>query len=70
MTFWLIVAGLLALALAFLVLPMLRRSPSLETEQRLQQNIQIAREQKQLLQAQRDAGEIDDAAFDSAYRDL
>ncbi len=49
---------------------MLRRSPSLETEQRLQQNIQIAREQKQLLQAQRDAGEIDDAAFDSAYRDL
>ncbi len=70
MTFWLIVAGLLALALAFLVLPMLRRSPSLETEQRLQQNIQIAREQKQLLQAQRDAGEIDDAGFDSAYRDL
>ena len=70
MIFWAAVIVLLALALAFLVVPLLRRVPSLETDQRLQQNIQIAREQKRLLQAQLEAGEIDADSYDSAYRDL
>jgi len=70
MIFWTAVILLLLLALAFLVIPLLRRVPSLETDQRLQQNIQIAREQKRQLQAQLEAGEIDADSYDSAYRDL
>ena len=70
MIFWIAVAGLLALALVLLVLPMLRRAREAEDGQRQQQNIQIAREQKQQLDAQLAAGEIDQAGYDSAYSDL
>ncbi|MDJ0776644.1 MAG: c-type cytochrome biogenesis protein CcmI [Gammaproteobacteria bacterium] len=70
MIFWISAAGLLVLALVMLLPPMLRRVQETGEDQRRQQNIQIAREQKQQLDAQLAAGEIDQAAYDSAYRDL
>ena len=70
MIFWIIVIALLALALAIVLLPLLRQSREQADDQRRQQNIQIAREQKQQLEAQLAAGEIDQAGFDSAYLDL
>jgi cytochrome c-type biogenesis protein CcmH len=70
MSFWIIVAALLALALALLVLPLLRASRQRESGQRQQQNIDIAREKKRLLEAQLADGEIDQAGFDAAYLDL
>ncbi len=70
MIFWIAVAGLLVLALVLLVLPMLRRAREADDGQRQQQNIQIAREQKQQLDTQLAAGDIDQAGYDSAYSDL
>ena len=71
MTFWIVAIALIVVALLILLLPLLRASRyQAGDEQRRQQNVQIAREQKQLLKAQLDAGEIDQAAFDSAYLDL
>ncbi len=70
MSFWIIVAALLALALVILLLPMLRASRAQQSDQRQQQNIEIAREKKQALEAQLADGEIDQAGFDAAYRDL
>jgi cytochrome c-type biogenesis protein CcmH len=70
MSFWIIVAALLALALVILMLPMLRASRQQQSDQRQQQNIEIAREKKQALEAQLADGEIDQAGFDAAYRDL
>ena len=70
MSFWIIVAALLALALVILLLPLLRAARVQQQDQRQQQNIQIAREKKQLLEAQLADGEIDQAGFDAAYLDL
>jgi cytochrome c-type biogenesis protein CcmH len=70
MSFWIIVSALLALALVILLIPLLRASRSPVVDPRQQQNIQIAREKKQLLDAQLAEGEIDQAAFDAAYVDL
>ena len=70
MSFWIIVAALLALALVILLLPLLRAARAQQQDQRQQQNIQIAREKKQLLEAQLADGEIDRAGFDAAYLDL
>ncbi len=70
MIFWIAAAALLLLALAILLLPMLRRVRETADDQRQQQNIQIAREQKQQLDAQLAASEIDQSEYDSAYRDL
>ena len=70
MSFWIIVAALLALALVILLLPLLRAARAQQQDQRQQQNIQIAREKKQLLEAQLADGEIDQAGFDAAYLDL
>jgi len=70
MTFWIIVAALLALALVILLLPLLRAARMQPADQRQQQNIDIAREKKQLLAAQLAEGEIDQAGFDAAYLDL
>jgi len=70
MSFWIIVAALLALALVILLLPMLRASREQQSDQRQQQNIDIAREKKQALEAQLADGEIDQAGFDAAYSDL
>jgi cytochrome c-type biogenesis protein CcmH len=70
MTFWIAVIVLILLALAILLIPMMRASRSSEIDQRLQQNIQIAREKKQTLDVQLDEGEIDQLAYDSAFIDL
>jgi cytochrome c-type biogenesis protein CcmH len=70
MSFWIAVAALLALALALLIIPLMRATRVPQADQRQQQNIQIAREKKQLLEAQLAEGEIDQAGFDAAYVDL
>ncbi|MCP4471706.1 MAG: c-type cytochrome biogenesis protein CcmI [Gammaproteobacteria bacterium] len=70
MSFWIVAAALLVLALAILVIPLVRGSRTQATDHRQQQNIQIAREKKQLLDAQLAEAEIDQAAFDAAYLDL
>jgi len=70
MIFWIVAAALLVLALAILLIPLLRGSHARVADQRQQQNIQIGREKKKLLDAQLAEGEIDQAAFDAAYLDL
>jgi cytochrome c-type biogenesis protein CcmH len=70
MSFWIAVVVLLALALAILLVPLMRTVRAPQTAQRQQQNIQIAREKKQQLQSQLDEAEIDQATYDSAYIDL
>jgi len=70
MSFWIIVIALLALALVILLVPLIRTSRAQQGGQRQQQNIQIAREKKQQLEAQLADGEIDQAAYDSAFLDL
>ena len=70
MSFWIVVAALLALALGFLLLPLVRSVRSYQSGQRQQQNIQIAQQKKVLLEAQFSEGEIDQAGFDAAYVDL
>ncbi|MDH3449426.1 MAG: c-type cytochrome biogenesis protein CcmI [Gammaproteobacteria bacterium] len=70
MSFWIVVIALLALALVILLLPLIRAAGVQQGDQRQQQNIQIAREKKQLLEAQLAAGDIDQAEFDAAYLDL
>jgi cytochrome c-type biogenesis protein CcmH len=70
MNFWIAVFVLLALALAILLLPLMRAVRGQRAEHRQQQNIKIAREKKSQLQAQLDEAEIDQATYDSAYIDL
>lgn len=70
MSFWLIAAALLALALVFLQVPLMRGGKRQQDDQRQRQNIQIAREKKQQLESQFGEGEIDQAEFDAAYLDL
>jgi cytochrome c-type biogenesis protein CcmH len=68
--FWIIVIALLAVALAFILLPMLRVERSASDDQRVEQNIQIAREQKAQLDAQLESGELDRDAYERALLDL
>ena len=70
MTFWILVIGLLAVALAIILLPMLRVQRTAYEDQRVEQNIQIAREQKTQLDAQLAQGDIDQAAYDQALDEL
>ena len=70
MNFWIFVIALLALALVILLVPLLRAARARQDDQRQQQNIQIAREKKRLLETQLSDGEIDQADFDAAYLDL
>jgi cytochrome c-type biogenesis protein CcmH len=70
MSFWIVVAALLALAMGFLLLPLVRSVRAQQADQRQQQNIQIAQQKKALLDAQLSEGEIDQAGFDAAYVDL
>jgi cytochrome c-type biogenesis protein CcmH len=70
MSFWIAITGLLALALVILLMPLMRTARAQQSGQRQQQNIQIAREKKQQLETQLAEGEIDQAAYDSAYIDL
>jgi cytochrome c-type biogenesis protein CcmH len=70
MNFWIAVTALLALALLILLVPLLRSTKAQQEQYRKQQNIQIAREKKQLLDTQLAEAEIDQAGYDSAYLDL
>jgi cytochrome c-type biogenesis protein CcmH len=70
MSFWIAVVVLLALALAILLIPLMRTVRGQQGVQRQQQNIQIAREKKQQLETQLKDAEIDQATYDSAYLDL
>ncbi|MFT5739661.1 MAG: cytochrome c-type biogenesis protein CcmH [Gammaproteobacteria bacterium] len=70
MSFWIVVAALLLIAMLILVVPLMRPSGSDNSEQRLAQNIRIAREKKELLQDQLANAEIDQPGFDAAYVDL
>lgn len=70
MSFWIAVTALLALALAILLIPLMRTVRAQQSDQRQQQNIQIAREKKRQLETQLKEAEIDQATYDSAYLDL
>ena len=70
MTFWILVAALLALALILLLLPLLRGSGKALEDQRQQQNVRIAQEKKAQLDSQLAAGELDQAGYDAAYAEL
>ena len=70
MSFWITVAALLTLALALLIIPLMRVVRASQSDQRQQQNIQIAREKKQALESQLAEGEVDQAGYDAAYLDL
>jgi len=70
MSFWITVTALLALALAILIIPLMRGSRARQADPRQQQNIQIAREKKQQLETQLTEGEIDQVTYDGAYLDL
>ncbi len=70
MSFWIVVAALLLVALALLLIPLIRASRIPQADNRQQQNIEIAREKKELLETQLADAEIDQAAFDAAYLDL
>ena len=70
MSFWIVVAALLLVALAILLIPLIRASRIPQADHRQQQNIEIAREKKELLETQLADAEIDQAVFDAAYLDL
>ncbi len=67
--FWLIIAGLVLLALAVLVLPLFKNTPLLcaDGEQR---NTAIARQQLAELKAQLQNGGLSPAQYDAQYREL
>ena len=73
MSFWIAVILLLLLALAILLVPLLRAARDEgddSGDQRQQQNVEIAREKKQLLDLQLESGELDQAGYDAAFTDL
>lgn len=70
MNFWIAIIALLLIGLVILLVPLIRRTVADHADPRLQQNIAIAREKKQLLQQQFDEGQLDQAEYDAAYVDL
>ncbi len=70
MTFWAVIVFFLCTGLGILLVPLLRVSQRDQADQRLQQNIGIAREQRHQLDWQLEAGEINQADYDSAFIDL
>lgn len=70
MIFWIFTLALLLVALLILIVPLMRSAQSPEDDQRQRQNVQIAREKKRQLDAQLEAGELDQAGYDSAYTEL
>ncbi len=70
MTFWIYAIALLLLALAFLLIPIIRGTGNSSGDQRQAQNIQIAREKKKILEQQLERGEIEQSIFESSYQDL
>lgn len=70
MIFWIVVAGLLVLALLILIVPILRSPVTSNATDRQQQNIQIAREKKTLLDKQFEQSELNQGEYDDALQDL
>ena len=70
MIFWISSVALLLLALLILLLPLLRSGQSQPSNQRRDQNVQIAREKKQQLDMQLSEGDIGQAEYDIAYAEL
>jgi len=70
MIFWIAAIGLLLLALIILVPPVLRAQVADEADDRQQQNIDIARDKKNLLDTQLAQGELDQEEYDNTLLDL
>jgi len=70
MIFWIAAIGLLLLALLILVPPALRAQVADEADDRQQQNIDIARDKKNLLDFQLAQGELDQEEYDNTLLDL
>lgn len=70
MIFWISSAVLLLLALLILLLPLLRSGQSQPSNQRRDQNVQIAREKKRQLDQQLADGDIGQPEYDNAYAEL
>ncbi len=70
MIFWIVVVGLIALALLMLVLPVLSSPRLSDTTDRQHQNIQIAREKKVLLDKQLEGSEINQDEYNESLQDL
>ncbi|MCZ6723025.1 MAG: c-type cytochrome biogenesis protein CcmI, partial [Gammaproteobacteria bacterium] len=70
MIFWIAAIGLLLLALLILVPPVLRAQVADEADDRQQQNIDIARDKKILLDFQLAQGELDQEEYDNTLLDL
>ncbi|MCZ6882003.1 MAG: c-type cytochrome biogenesis protein CcmI [Gammaproteobacteria bacterium] len=70
MIFWIVASGLLLLALLILVLPMLRTQSEAESNDRQQQNIDIARANKSVLDIQLSKHELSQQEYDSSLHDL
>ena len=70
MIFWIVAAGLLLLALLILILPMLRAQSEVETNDRQQQNIDIARANKSALDSQLSQHELSQQEYDTSLHDL
>lgn len=70
MTFWIVTIGLLLLALLILVLPILRAQPVDKSDNRQQQNIDIAKDKKVALDLQLSQGELKQEEYDNALHDL
>jgi len=70
MIFWIVSAGLLLLALLILILPMLRAQSEVETNDRQQQNIDIARANKSALDSQLSQHELSQQEYDTSLHDL
>lgn len=67
--FWIIVAGLVLLALA-LIVPALLRKPTLQDDDHSQRNIKIARQRLAELKQQLQDGILDQVQFDEQYTEL
>lgn len=67
--FWIIVAGLVLLALALIVPPLLRKTPLPDDDHR-QRNIKIARQRLAELRQQLQDGVLDQVQFDEQYAEL
>ena len=69
MTFWIIAAVMVAAALAFVVLPLLRK-PRTEADRRRQQNITIAREQLAELEGDFKSGRLEQPVYEQTRQEL
>ena len=70
MIFWLLVAGLIGLALLFIVPPILRGKPKRAGVDLDELNLAVFRQQLKELEADLEAGDLDQARYQAARRDL